>query len=149
MAGGHFIDVANWKRREHYELYLLAQQPFFSVTVDVDVTGAWQRSRNDRDVSFSLLTLFALLRAVNANEPFRLRLRGDRVWLHDRVGIGPTVMRNDETFAFVRLDLAPTFEEFSRASAPVIAGARVPAPLKLHHHDDDLVYHSTLPWFRF
>src|ERR1043166_6602006 len=41
MPHGTFIDVDRWKRRQHFELYRRLTQPFWSVTVDVDVTAIW------------------------------------------------------------------------------------------------------------
>ena len=147
-TSGQFIDLATWKRRDHFELFRAAAQPFSSVTVNVDVTPVW-RLRDSTGRSFSLSVLFALARAVNASEPLRLRLRADRVWRHDRVGIGTTVLRSDETFAFARVDLASTFEDFCRAARPAIDSVKVPSPLQPAHDTDDLVYHSSLPWLRF
>lgn len=82
------IDIATWKRRAHFELFLHSAQPFFSVTVNVDVTRLWTHCRHDKDTSFSLASLFFALRAINATEPFRLRLRGEQVIRHDQVAIG-------------------------------------------------------------
>jgi chloramphenicol O-acetyltransferase type A len=36
------IDVRTWKGREHFELFVKAEQPFFGVTVEVDVTDLWK-----------------------------------------------------------------------------------------------------------
>lgn len=149
MSGGRFIDLETWKRRQHYELFRHAAQPFFSVTVTVDVSGWWRRCQADESLSFSLAAIFAMLRAANGSEPLRLRLRGDRVWLHDRVGTGTTVLRADETFGFARLDPGPAFDAFCRAARPVLAEAKQPGPLDAMHDVDDLIYHSTLPWLRF
>jgi chloramphenicol O-acetyltransferase type A len=143
------LDVARWKRRQHFELYRTLQQPFFSVTVDVDVTVLWQRSRADPRASFFLATQFALLRAIEQNEPMRLRLRGDDVWIHEGVGVGTTVMRADETFAFARLDLAPTLAEFEMTAGAAVARAVAAAAIDPMTGQDDLVYHTTLPWLRF
>lgn len=149
MPDGAFIDLAAWKRREHFDLFRGATHPFFSVTVNVDVTPLWQRRLDRPDTSFVLAALFALLRATNASEPLRLRLRGEQVWRHDRVGVGTTVLRSDETFAFARLDVTPTYDEFMHVAQPAIERAKRPATLELMHDNDDLVYHSTLPWLRF
>lgn len=142
------IDLSTWNRRDHYKLFHDAEQPFFSVTVDVDVTGAWRLSREGR-APFFLSALYLLLRAVDATEAFKLRIRGDEVWLHERVGIGTTIMKHDETFAFARFDLAATFEEFRVAGEGAIARVRQDLPLDPMPGQDDLVYHSTLPWLRF
>jgi len=146
---GAFIDRAAWKRREHFDLFRRAAHPFFGVTVNADVTPLWRRCLDRADTSFSLAALLALLRAANASEPLRLRMRGEDVWRHERVGVGTTVLRSDETFGFARLDLASTYEEFQTIGRRAIDAAKTPAPLELMHDNDDLVYHSTLPWLRF
>jgi len=146
---GHLLDLKSWKRREHFELYRNFANPFFSVCAEVDVSELWRRSREPGGLSFFLATVFLALRACNETEAFRMRVRGDGVWVHDRVSITPTVMRPDETFAFARLEPADTFGEFSAASEPVLERAREIKPLVVSHPDDDLIYHSTLPWFRF
>src|SRR5437762_13981327 len=38
-AMGHYLDVDAWSRREHFHLFRRAEQPFFSVTTEVDVTA--------------------------------------------------------------------------------------------------------------
>src|SRR5688500_14854938 len=100
------IDLDAWKRRDHYRWFSKYDRPFFSVTVDVDVTAAWNASREGGAPSFFLGSLFLMLRAANDVEAFRLRLRARGVWRHDRVAVGPTIMRADETFGFVRLEPA-------------------------------------------
>ena len=147
-TSGHYIDLAAWKRRDHFELFRDAAQPFSSLTVNVEVTSAWQK-RESPGRPFFLAALFALIRAANASEPLRLRLRGSRVWRHDRVGIGTTVLRSDDTFGFARVDLAATFDDFCRAAKPAIERVKSPTPLQPMHDTDDLVYHSSLPWLRF
>ena len=74
--------------------------------------------------SFFLTSLFLMLNAANAVEAFRLRLRPRGVWRHDRVAVGPTIMRPDETFGFVRLEPADTLRQFAARGRAVIAAAR-------------------------
>src|ERR687891_413922 len=121
MAG--FVDLNTWKRRHHYLWFRKYEQPFFSVTVDVDVTAAWNRSRRRGAPSFFLTSLFLMLKAANDVEAFRLRLRPRGVWRHDLVAVGPTIMRPDETFGFVRLEPAAGLEEFAAHGQAAIAQA--------------------------
>jgi len=146
---GDWVDVKTWKRREHYRLFLKYRQPFFSVTVEVDVTNIWNRSRVEGEPSFFLVSVFHMLNAVNSVEPFRLRLRPRGVWRHDRVGVGPTIRRGDGTFGFARLDPAGSLGEFARLGHDAIAEAMSAAALEPANNGDDVVYHSVLPWFRF
>lgn len=146
---GHTIDIATWKRREHFELFRRAQQPFFSVTVEVDVTELWAYCARSAETSFFLSAIYFVLRAVNATEALRLRLRGNEVWLHDRVGLGTPIMHADETFGFARFDLAESFAAFHDAASATVARVKSGHELDPRSDEDDLVYHSTLPWLRF
>lgn len=149
-ASGRFLDVGSWSRREHFELFGRFASPFFNVCVDVDATATWLRCSRADSPSFYVATLFHSLRAANGVEAFRMRIRGDRVWVHDSLRASATILRDDDTFAFGIFPPAPTLEEFAgRAVAEVAAVKRV-APLVLPRPgEDDLIYHSSLPWIRF
>ena len=144
------IDVRKWKRRDHYLWFRKYEQPFFSVTVDVDVTAAWNASRRRAAPSFFLTSLFLMLNAANAVEAFRLRLRPRGVWRHDLVAVGPTIMRPDETFGFVRIEPADTLRQFAARGRAVIAAAEGQSGLVSNRlAGDDIVFQSVLPWLRF
>lgn len=146
---GHFIDLKSWKRAEHFEVFRGFEHPFFSVCVEVDTTETRRLCAEPGGPSFFLATVFLALRAANETEAFRTRVRGDRPWVHDTVSITPTVLRADDTFAFSRLEPAQTFREFETRSRVTIASAKEIKPLVSVLPDDDAIYHSTLPWFRF
>ncbi len=145
---GAWIDSKTWKRQRHYQLFRRYQQPFFSVTADVDVTAVWNGCRKPGAPSFFLTSLFLMLRAVNDVEAFRLRLRPRGVWRHDRVGVGPTIRRPDETFGFARFEPAGSLNEFVKLSSAAMVKALKDSALK-PSPADDVVYHSVLPWLRF
>ena len=148
MSG--FIDLTRWKRRNHYLWFRKYARPFFSVTVDVDVTAVWNASRTRGAPSFFLSSVFHMLNAANDVEAFRLRIRPRGVWRHDRVAVGPTIMRKDETFGFVRLEPAPTLATFAAAGKAAIAHAAARTVLAPSRQvTDDIVFHSVLPWLRF
>ena len=146
---GGWIDLKSWKRRDHYELFRKYERPFFSVTVDVDVTRVWKYCHTPGAPSFFLTSLFLMLRAVNGVEAFRLRLRPRGVWRHDVVRVGATIRRADETFAFARLEPADTLDAFVTIGSAAVAQAMRGGGLEPKKQIDDVVYHSVLPWFRF
>lgn len=144
------IDLGAWKRRDHYTWFRKYDRPFFSVTVDVDVTAVWNESRKRGAPSFFLYSLFLMLRAANDVEAFRLRLRPRGVWRHDSVAVGPTIMRSDETFGFMRLEPASTLRQFAARGETAIAHAVARKGLgPTEKTGDDIVFHSVLPWLRF
>lgn len=149
VAQGRPLDLASWHRRQHFDLFCSFANPFFSVCVEVDATAVWEGSKRSGSPSFYVATLFHSLRAANDTEAFRMRIRGDTVWVHDSVRASATVLRDDDTFGFAIFPPAPSLEEFSR-DAPVEMAAAKKSPLVLPRPgEDDLVYHSSLPWIRF
>ncbi|HVT44643.1 MAG TPA: chloramphenicol acetyltransferase [Thermoanaerobaculia bacterium] len=146
---GGFIDVDSWRRREHFRLYRGFANPFFSVCVDVDVSSLWRACREPDGPSFFLAALFCALRAANETEAMRLRIRGEGVWEHDRVRVSSTVLRSDETFGFARFELAERFDDFQEGGIREIERAKSSPNLEPAREQDDVIYHSTIPWIRF
>lgn len=147
---GHFLELESWKRRQHFELFRGFENPFFSVCVDVDATAVWRMCKEKGSPSFYVATLFHSLRAANETEAFRIRIRGDRVWVHGTVRASATILRDDETFGFGIFPPAASLEEFNRHAVGEVATAKQVTPLVLPRPgEDDLVYHSSLPWMRF
>jgi chloramphenicol O-acetyltransferase type A len=147
---GHPLDLKTWKRRQHFNLFRAYEQPYFSVCVDVDASAVWRRSHRAGGPPFFLTSLFAMLTAVNATEAFRLRIRKRGLWLHDRVAVGPTLLKPDHTFAFARLEASDSLEQFLAYGGKAIAAASRRQALEPRQgKDDDIVYQSSLPWIRF
>jgi chloramphenicol O-acetyltransferase type A len=59
------------------------------------------------------------------------------------------VLRADETFAFARLEWRERYAAFDALASAAIEAAKADGPLAADPGDDDLIYHSTLPWLRF
>ena len=144
-----YLDLDGWKHREHYEFFRGFATPFFSICADVDVTAMSQRSREPGGPSLFMSTVFALLHAANAVEAMRLRVRGQRVLRHHRVNVSTTVLREDETFGLALLPYADDFATFTADAERKITEVKNGRGLKDPVVDDDVVYHSTLPWLRF
>ena len=148
-SNGRLIDLARWARRPHLELFKTYQQPFFSVTIEVDVTQTWTRCKRPGGPPFFLASLFLMLQAANAIEALRRRLRPRGVWVHDRVGVAPTIAREDGTFGFVRLESCTRLDRFVVQGRAAIANASAAHPPVRKSSADDVIYHSVLPWLRF
>ncbi len=148
---GHYIDLDRWVRRVHFHLYRGYERPHFSVATDVDVTALYEASRRPEGPSFILGTLFAGMHAASVTEAFRLRIRGERVWCHDTVSIGCTVLRPDRTFGFGYFPHEASFARFEAAGRAELESARAGTTLLDDAREEDDAYlHSTvLPWIRF
>ncbi|MGQ0815448.1 MAG: CatA-like O-acetyltransferase [Gemmatimonadota bacterium] len=95
---GAYLDLAQWPRRSLFEFYRDYDDPFFNICAQVRVSELYRRSRAPDGPSFFLASLYLSLSAANREEHFRLRLRRDGVWRHDRVHAGSVILSKDETF---------------------------------------------------
>ena len=95
----NFIDLSTWPRREHFELFMQYEIPFWGVTAQVDCTRLYEKAKK-QGFPFSLGYHYASLRAVNAVEEFRYRLEDDKPVCYDVIHASTTVARPDGTFGF-------------------------------------------------
>lgn len=147
---GRYIDVDEWRRREHFLLFRGYDRPHFSTTAAVDVSACYAASRGGEGTPFTLAMLFAAMNAANAVEALRLRLREDRVWCHDAVGIGCTVLRPDRTFGFAYFAHETSFARFAAEGKREMERAQAGTTLGDEREADDATIHATvLPWVRF
>jgi chloramphenicol O-acetyltransferase type A len=144
-----YLDLAAWPRRQHFELYRGYDNPFFNVCVPVDVTAMRELVRAE-GLSFFIASLYLSTRAANAVEPFRYRLRGDRVLIHEVIHPGSTVLLPDDTFTFAHFEFSDDFDRFHAETAAELERLRSgPQDLRPGHGRDDLIHYSVLPWLAF
>jgi len=145
-----YLDLDSWNRRQHFDLYKDYEKPFFNICAAVDVTALRELCRRPQGPSFFLASLHLSMKAANEVEPFRYRLRGDRVLIHDVIHGGSTVLRDDDTFGFGYFDYDQDFERFHRRAAEVLERVRSgPKDLEPNSGQDDLIYYSVIPWISF
>jgi len=144
---GHFLNISAWERKQQFEFFLGYELPYFNICADVDVseTLAWCRANS---ASFSRATWFCVQRAINAIEPFRYRLRDDRVYVFDRISLRTTIANEDGSFRFGAFPYGESFAEFNRLADASLA-APPSAELGSQEEDDAVIHGSTLPWIHF
>jgi len=100
-------------------------------------------------VKFSQAIHYFALRVANETEPFRYRLQDGKVFVYDVINGGTTVLLPNESFAYAYFDYQRDFEKFVSDMGRAVDDLRVAySPLKPTTRDD-VIYHTTLPWFSF
>ena len=143
-----YLDLETWPRREHFHFFKEYDNPFFNVCVQMDVTGLRQLSRER--APFFLTYHYLALKAANEVEPFRYRLRGHRVLVHDRIGMGTTILLDGERFGFCYFDWDDDFSRFVAQGTAALETLRAgDGRLEPRKDRDDLIHGSVLPWIAF
>ena len=146
----HPLDLDTWPRRQAFEHFRRFEQPFFSLCTKVDVAPLETRLRQRRLGSLTLACYHLTLRLAQRIEPFRYRLAGDRVWVHEHVRASTTVLCEGGRLGFATLDSHEHFGTFAAAAAERIRAVRAgEVPFEPGPPNEPLIYLTSLPWVHF
>ncbi len=144
------LDLSTWPRRSAFEYFRDFDKPWFSVCTRVDVAPLARLVAGIGSASLALAWHHLVLRLVNRVEPFRYRLQGGQVWVHEEVHGSTTVLRDDGSFGFATLEMRPDFAGFASGAGAAIAAARdSQRPFEPGGEERALVYFTSLPWVHF
>ena len=118
------IDLRSWKRRPKFEYYRTFQNQLVNLTVELDASALYHCAKS-WGVSFFLLTLYAVLRAVDSVPQLRQRILPDgRVIEFRHTAVLTPVMAGEEEFSMALAEYAGTFDEFRKQAEPAVAAAK-------------------------
>lgn len=141
------INLQDWPRRKHFEMFKGFDYPHFNLCAPMDITR-FQRWLKQRPVPFTTALAYLLTKAANAAVEFRWRIRGGEVVEHEVVHPSLTVLTADDLFGFCTLTYGPDFDAYVAQANPVMAEAK--AQLNLDDEGrDDVLYMTSIPWVAF
>lgn len=144
-----YLDVASWARRDLFEFFRGYHKPFFNVCTRVDVTKLMEFLRGRKGIGVSLTCHYFALRIANEIEPFRYRLRDERVLVHEVIHGGTTVLLPNETFIFAYFNYEKDFGKFISAAQRAVDIVRSGEGVLSPETSDDRIHFTTLPWVSF
>ena len=145
-----YLDLESWTRKDLFHFFRGFDNPFFSATIQAEVTALLELTRAREDLSYLAAIHYCSLRAANATPEFRYRLRGDRVAVHDVVHGGTTILVEDSRFVFTYFDYTEDYSSFQAGMRHAVDRAKSGAlPLDPAPERDDLIYHTSIPWISF
>ena len=138
------IDMATWPRRGMYDYFSGVSNPFYSVTVQIDVTSlaAWAKREG---LSFYYALVYLCTQAVNQTEAFRYDIREGQVALLDRREPSFTDLKpGAELFHIVTMPAGEDIRAFCREARQKSRAQEV--FLDMAAEAGPLIYFSCLPW---
>ena len=142
------LNLATWGRKDHFSFFRTFEEPFFGVCVEVDCTVAYLRAK-ELNSSFFLYYLHKSIMAVNQTEPFRYRIVGDEVIVHEQVGASATINREGGSFGFSYIPYAEDFRKFEQGAQAEIDRVRNTTGLMPATAAESVIHYSSLPWIKF
>lgn len=143
------INLDKWKRKEHFEFFNQFEEPFHSVTVEMDMTKC-VASTSKHGYSLTRYYMFQFIKTIQQSEAFRLRIRNGEVFLLDPVHLGTTVLNANETFNYILIPYAEDFLNFDQNYIKALEEGKLREGLFPNGEDTDRQIHtSVLPWTKF
>lgn len=143
-----YIDIDDWKRRDHFNLYRKLDFPYLNITINVNLTNLYPWAKSNRISLFSCIA-YITTRAANAIPELRQRIRQEQVVEHDIVHPSFTVLTYNETFGFATICYAPEFSIFQNNISKGIEATKRDPTIHDEPGRDDLIFLTTFPWASF
>jgi chloramphenicol O-acetyltransferase type A len=142
------IDLENWPRREHFEVYHRFDYPHFNLTFPVNVTHfhPWVKQRGD---SLTIATSYLLSKVANELPAFRLRIRGDNIVEHEAVHPSFTLLLDNDLFSFCTVEFEQSYKNFHDEAKRRIDETRNNPTLEDEPGQDNLLFMTSIPWIHF
>lgn len=142
------IDIENWERRDHFNLFSKFSEPCWGICTNVDCTKAYLKAKQN-EVSFYLYYLYLSLKAANEIKEFKYRIENGKVFCYDFVNAAPTVERSDDTFGFSYIRYSEDIIEFVNFAKIENDRVRSERGLNLMAIGENVIHYSTVPWIQF
>lgn len=142
------IDLENWNRQEVFYFYKSFDEPYFGVTVNVDVSKAFVLAKQ-KNVSFFTYYLYAATRAANELAPFRYRIENDEVWEYENLQASAVISRADGTFGFSYIPYHVDIQVFKQNIQAETDRVQVDRNLMPSKSGENVIHFSSLPWLQF
>ena len=142
------IEIASWRRREHFEKWMQFDEAFHGIVVRIDLSVARQYCLDSGYKLFDYY-MYQFIRALNKSVPFKYRLIEEQPVEFDEVFSGLVILKPDDTFAYGHLLQTDSFEEFQEQM--VNEKARIIERGSLHDAERflNITHFSVLPWTDF
>lgn len=146
------IDIENWDRKEQYEVFRNLGIPFYSVTVELDVSLLYAYCK-EQGLSFYHSMVYVSTAALNSVKEFLDKLRDGYIVRYDKLTPSFTYMRKNDLFGICNVEwqqgesLISFCDRCKLTEAAAKEGAA--APNEAEEERDDMAYISCTPWFSF
>lgn len=106
------INLENWERRLHYQIFRNSVQPQYCVTFELDITHFLEVIKKHH-YSFTFSFVFAVSKCANQIKEFRYRFVEGNPVIFDKINTAFTYLNKDtELFKVVNVEMTDTLEEY-------------------------------------
>lgn len=140
------IDVSNWERKQHYEIYRQFANARYDITLELDVSNL-VRYVKENQLSFTLTMIHTIAKCANKIDEFRMRIENDEPVIYDDLRLSFTYLnKNTNLMKNVVVNNDADVFEFNPKAKEVIEKQEVyfTGPL-----GNGIYQFSAIPWISY
>ena len=142
------IDLADYPRRDHFNLYLGMAYPYAGVTVEVDVTDLLALCKTKK-ISFYLMVLHAVALAADEVPEFRRRIDNGGIVEYEECPTSHIELKPDGTYAYCALRHHMPLKEFLKKAEITRSAVRECGSIEEEAEVQSMYFVSTVPWLHY
>ena len=142
------LDLENDPRKGHFSYFHNFANPYVGVTMDVDITD-FMAARERAGLPFFLPFLYCAGRAANRVPQLRQRILNDSAVEFDRCDTSHTVLLDDGSYCYCRLDCMQPFRNFLPEAEAKQEQAKLAPSIDDGDEGLSLLFVSSLPWLHY
>lgn len=140
------IDINNWKRKTHYEVYRQFADPRYDITFELDITEFLKKVRAN-GWSFTLAMIYTVARCANEIEEFRMRIESGKPVVFDRPDIAFTYLDDQtELMKNINIKYSDDVDEFILAAKGKIGTQK---EYFSKSENSGIYQFSSIPWISY
>ncbi|MEI0493859.1 type A chloramphenicol O-acetyltransferase [Brachyspira intermedia] len=107
------IDLNNYNRKEHYEMYMNNIPCTYSITVPLNITK-FKKTVKDKNIKFYASVIYLISKVVNKYKEFKMALNDNKeLGYYDIISPSYTIFHNDtKTFSSIHTEYNEKFDLF-------------------------------------
>ncbi len=141
------IDLNNYPRKGMFLVFKDHQIPFFSVTVNIEITE-FKSYTKKLDFGFFIPLSYLITKAVNQIPEFRHRIIGDKLVEFPQIEPGFTVLLDNDCFSFCDSLYFPTYLDYASYTEQQIQQVKI-NPDSSTGEKNNRFFLTNIPWFSF
>ena len=88
------IDINNWERKQHYEVYRQFANARYDITLELDVTNLVSFVKKNQ-LSFTLTVIHTIAKCANEIDEFRMRIENNEPVVYENLDLSFTYLNKD------------------------------------------------------
>lgn len=143
------IDIDNWNRKEHFNLFRGMDLPFYNTNLNLEITGLKEYCKKKK-VGLNNTLIYLTMKAINKVENFKYRVVNKKVVIYETITpVFTHINKGEELFRMIHTEYKEDLKEFDNHVKKMIDNSNCYFDFEKFNEGNNFAIISPQPWFSF